>query len=36
LPQLRLPFVFDADITRDDLGVLAAALTLEIEALPAR
>jgi anion-transporting ArsA/GET3 family ATPase len=36
LPQLRLPFVFDADITRDDLGVLADALTAEIEAMPAR
>jgi anion-transporting ArsA/GET3 family ATPase len=36
LPQLRLPFVFDADISRDDLGVLAASLTTEIEALPAR
>jgi hypothetical protein len=35
LPQLRLPFVFDADITRDDLSVLADALTAEIEALPA-
>jgi anion-transporting ArsA/GET3 family ATPase len=36
LPQLRLPFVFDADITRGDLDVLAGALTTEIEALPAR
>jgi anion-transporting ArsA/GET3 family ATPase len=35
LPQLRLPFVFDADITRDDLDVLADALTAEIEAMPA-
>jgi anion-transporting ArsA/GET3 family ATPase len=36
LPQLRLPFVFDADITRVDLDVLADALTAEIEALPAQ
>jgi hypothetical protein len=36
LPQLRLPFVFDADITHGDLDVLADALTAEIEALPAR
>ncbi|MCU1430706.1 MAG: oxyanion-translocating ATPase [Actinomycetia bacterium] len=36
LPQLRLPFVFDADISRPDLDVLADALTREIEALPAR
>lgn len=36
LPQLRLPFVFDADIARRDLDVLADALTAEIEALPAR
>jgi anion-transporting ArsA/GET3 family ATPase len=36
LPQLRLPFVFDADITHADLDVLADALTAEIEALPAR
>jgi hypothetical protein len=31
-----LPFVFDADITRDDLDLLADALTAEIEVLPAR
>jgi anion-transporting ArsA/GET3 family ATPase len=36
LPQLRLPFVFDADITHADLDVLADALTAEIETLPAR
>jgi anion-transporting ArsA/GET3 family ATPase len=36
LPQLRLPFVFDADICRPDLDVLADALTSQIEALPAR
>ncbi len=36
LPQLRLPFVFDADICRPDLDVLAGALEREIEALPAR
>jgi Mrp family chromosome partitioning ATPase len=36
LPQLRLPFVFDADITRRDLDLLADAFTAEIEALPAR
>jgi anion-transporting ArsA/GET3 family ATPase len=36
LPQLRLPFVFDADITRPDLDVLAGALQAEIEALPSR
>jgi anion-transporting ArsA/GET3 family ATPase len=36
LPQLRLPFVFDADIERKDLAVLEHAFTSEIEALPAR
>jgi anion-transporting ArsA/GET3 family ATPase len=36
LPQLRLPFVFDADIARPDLDVLAGALASQIEALPAR
>jgi anion-transporting ArsA/GET3 family ATPase len=36
LPQVRLPFVFDADITRPDLDVLAEALEAEIEALPSR
>jgi anion-transporting ArsA/GET3 family ATPase len=36
LPQLRLPFVFDADITRPDLDVLAGALHAEIEALASR
>jgi anion-transporting ArsA/GET3 family ATPase len=36
LPQLRLPFVFDADINRPDLDVLAGALQAEIEALPSR
>jgi anion-transporting ArsA/GET3 family ATPase len=36
LPQLHLPFVFDADITRDDLAVLADALSAEIESMPAR
>jgi anion-transporting ArsA/GET3 family ATPase len=35
LPQLRLPFVFDADITEHDLDVLATALTNEIGLLPA-
>jgi anion-transporting ArsA/GET3 family ATPase len=36
LPQLRLPFVFDADICRPDLDVLADALLNEIAALPSR
>jgi Mrp family chromosome partitioning ATPase len=35
LPQLRLPFVFDADIRRPDLELLADALTAAVEALPA-
>jgi anion-transporting ArsA/GET3 family ATPase len=33
LPQLRLPFLFRADIGADEVGVLAAALRESIEAL---
>ncbi|HEX5615395.1 MAG TPA: ArsA-related P-loop ATPase [Acidimicrobiia bacterium] len=35
LPQLRLPYLFDAEIGRAELDVLADALTREIAMLPA-
>jgi len=35
LPQIRLPFVFTADLGKDDVDELAAAFVASVEALPA-
>jgi hypothetical protein len=36
LPQVRLPFLYTADIGPAEIATLADALTIEVEAMPAR